>query len=159
MDSIGFTFKVAKKFSGKKLDELRRRVQAMNAQVKVGYPANGATENDGTPLALVAMVNNFGSPEHNIPERPFMTRAIQNHKEDFKAVNEKTLPQVLEGKMSVKKALSLLGTEAVKHIQAEIRNGDFVALKVATIKRKGSSRPLFDTGQMLRGVTYEVDEK
>lgn len=159
MSKAGFTFKVVKRLNGKKLDELRRHVSSMNRQVNVGFPANGKTEENGVPLAMVAAVHNFGSPEQGIPERPFLVRAIKSHLQDYKDLNSKTLPLVIAGRMSVERALGLLGEMAKGHIQLEITNGDFVPLKPETIRRKGSSVPLIDDGQMRQGVAWELAEK
>ena len=40
--------------------------------------------------------------------------------------------------------------------RAHIRNGNWVPNAPATIRRKGSDRPLIDTGQLVNAVEYEV---
>ena len=40
--------------------------------------------------------------------------------------------------------------------RAHIRNGNWVPNAPATIRRKGSDRPLIDTGQLVNSVEYEV---
>ena len=46
-------------------------------RVDVGFLA-GATYPDGTPVSLVAAVNEFGTSDGSIPERPFMRNALRN---------------------------------------------------------------------------------
>ena len=56
-------------------------------------------------------------------------------------------------------ALGQLGEMTKGDVQTEIRSGDFAPLKPATIKRKGSSRPLIDTGQMVQSIAWELGDK
>lgn len=44
-------------------------------EVRVGF-LEGATYPDGTPVAMVAALNNFGAPEAGIPARPFFTNMV-----------------------------------------------------------------------------------
>lgn len=44
-------------------------------------------------------------------------------------------------------------------IQKEIVNGDFVPNSPETIKRKGSDKPLIDTGRMRQSINYVIQEK
>jgi hypothetical protein len=61
--------------------------------------------------------------------------------------------------MTTAMALGQMGNFLVGAVRKQIRNGHFVPLKPATIRRKGSSKPLIDTGQMMNGVTYVVEDK
>jgi len=57
-----------------KLAEIAKRV-AKPFAVRVGF-LEGATYPDGTPVAQVAALQNFGAPAAGIPARPFFTRMI-----------------------------------------------------------------------------------
>jgi hypothetical protein len=46
--------------------------------------------------------------------------------------------------------------QAAADVQAYMVNGKFAPLKAKTIKRKGSSKPLIDTGQLRQSITYRV---
>ncbi|KAG1305014.1 hypothetical protein G6F62_015645 [Rhizopus arrhizus] len=44
--------------------------------LRVGFLEN-AKYPDGTPVAMVAAINEFGRPDHNQPPRPFFRRMIE----------------------------------------------------------------------------------
>lgn len=156
---VGFSVKIKKDLKPGSLTDFAKRLTGAGSRVvNVGY-AEGPKEEDGTSIAMVAAVHNFGAPEKSIPERPFMTQAIANNREQFMALNRKNIPLVLEDKMTTDQALGQLGAMAVGAIQREIKTGEFVALKPATIKQKGSSKPLMDTNQMLQSTTFVLDNK
>lgn len=59
---------------GEALKRVRDRVRS-GAEVRVGFLEN-ATYPDGTKVATVAAINNFGAPEAGIPARPFFSEMI-----------------------------------------------------------------------------------
>lgn len=87
----------------------------------------------------------------SIPPRPFMrTGAEAFDKMDRQIGN--VLRDVIDGKMQPKQGSNRLGVMLQTEIKRAIRSGDFTPLKPATIKRKGSSTPLIDTGKLRQGV-------
>lgn len=118
--------------------------------VQVGFPED-ATYPDGTSVALVAALNEFGSG--NTPPRPFFRGMIAKEspqwpdaiKENLKATGydaDKTLTQVGE-------AISGQLQEAITTFSGE-------PLSPKTIATKGSDKQLVDTSQMLQSVTYRL---
>lgn len=150
--------KVLKDIDPKALDRLRQRLVGDNRVVNVGVP-EGKREEDGTPVAMIAAVHEFGSPSQGIPERPFLRVAVQRNRQKYVRLNRINLVKMLRGQATVDQALGQLGEMAKGDVQVEIRNGDFTPLKPATIKRKGSSRPLIDTGQMVQSIAWELGDK
>ena len=150
--------KVLKDIDPKALDRLRPRLVGDNRVVNVGVP-EGKREEDGTPVAMIAAVHEFGSPSQGIPERPFLRVAVQRNRQKYVRLNRINLVKMLRGQATVEQALGQLGEMAKGDVQTEIRSGDFAPLKPATIKRKGSSRPLIDTGQMVQSIAWELGDK
>lgn len=150
--------KVLKDIDPKALDRLRQRLVGDNRVVNVGVP-EGKREEDGTPVAMIAAVHEFGSPSQGIPERPFLRVAVQRNRQKYGRLNRINLVKMLRGQATVEQALGQLGEMAKGDVQTEIRSGDFAPLKPATIKRKGSSRPLIDTGQMVQSIAWELGDK
>ena len=136
--------------------ELKRRTMGGRV-VRIGYPA-GPTEQDGTPLALIAAVHEFGSTVRNIPERSFLRSTMNENMAKYIRMNRGNLQRVVNGHQSMHTALSLLGQVAVGDVKRKIRNGPFAELQPSTIRRKGSSKPLIDSGMLMQSVTYEVDQ-
>jgi hypothetical protein len=122
------------------------------AKVTVKHDAGG-----GTSMATIAAVHEFGSPEQGIPERSFLRGGIRRAAPKLNAVNIDSLRKVLLGKMTIEQALEKLGVVAVGEVKREFVVGSFVPLKPETIKRKGSTRPLIDTGNLRQAVTYVVE--
>ncbi len=150
--------KVLKDIDPKALDRLRQRLVGDNRVVNVGVP-EGKREEDGTPVAMIAAVHEFGSPSQGIPERPFLRVAVQRNRQKYVRLNRINLVKILRGQATVDQALGQLGEMAKGDVQTEIRSGVFTPLKEATKKRKGSSRPLIDTGQMVQSIAWELGDK
>ena len=70
------TKKILKDIDFRAFDDLKRRIDAGKHTVRVGVPS-GDAEADGTSVAMIAAVHEYGSPAHGIPERPFLRVAIQ----------------------------------------------------------------------------------
>lgn len=157
MSGFRVTKKILKDIDFRKFDELKRRLMTGKRAVNVGIP-EGPKEEDGTPVAMIAAVHEYGAPEHGIPERPFLLVAIQKNRQKYVRLNRINLVKMLHGQMDEGQALGQLGEMAKGDVQLEIRNGDFTPLNPATIKRKGSSRPLIDTGQMVQSIAWELRE-
>lgn len=92
-----------------------------------------------------------------IPERSFMRTTIKEKKKAVIALQKKLLVQIRKGEMTIEKGLGLIG-----QFMADAMSKKIVKLKSppnspATIRRKGSSNPLVDTGQMKNSITYEVN--
>jgi len=138
------------------LSALRERMKDANRAVLVGVPA-GKSEPDGTSLALIAAVHEFGSPENNIPERSFIRAGILRGRPKFERLNAANLRLVVLGKKTVEQAIEQLGVVASGEVKREFTVGTFEPLKPATIARKGSSKPLIDTGNLRQAITYVIE--
>jgi hypothetical protein len=67
-----------------------------------------------------------------------------------------TFKKVIRGELSQSVAMHQLGDTIANDIKDAIIDVDSPALKVETIKNKGSSNPLIDTGHLKQSVTYKV---
>lgn len=108
-------------------------------------------------MAMIAAVHEFGSPEHNIPERSFLRGGIRRAMPKLKQMNAQSLKAVVLGKMTIEQAVEKLGVVAAGEVKREFTVGELAPNKPATIKRKGSSRPLIDTGQLRQSITYVLE--
>lgn len=149
--------KIIKDFDGKFLKRLQRALSGKAKKVvHVGFPEGGPDKENGISVAGVAAVHEFGGG--SVPERPFMRTGIRRGQPDQAKLNTANLKAVVRGDLTVPQALGQLGLMAATQVQREIVEGDFAALQETTINRKGSSKPLIDTGQMRQSVTYEIPE-
>jgi hypothetical protein len=120
--------------------------------VRVGF-LEGATYPDGTPVGLVAAVNEYGAPSRGVPPRPFFRNMIADKSADWPEALGKTLQAT---GLDQTKALELMGQGVAAQLRQSIVETDSPPLAQSTIDRKGSSKPLVDTGHMLNSVDYEV---
>ncbi|UUM26271.1 hypothetical protein [Acinetobacter colistiniresistens] len=107
-------------------------------------------------MADLAAIHEFGAPGKNIPERSFLRASLQLNQGKYSQYLLGQLKPMLLGKTSMAATWQFLGQEAQADVQSYMINGKFVPLKPKTIKRKGSSKPLIDTGQLRQSVTYRV---
>lgn len=120
-----------------------------NHSLEVGFFAN-ATYPSGEYVAQVAYWQEYGTIR--IPMRPFFRNAVEkNNKKWFD-----TLEALIRQNVNETQALAKVGEVARGDIIKSITQFREPANKPSTIKAKGSSNPLIDTGLMRRSVTYRV---
>lgn len=117
---------------------------------KVGWPAS-ATYPDGQEVAAVALWNEFGVPENNLPERPFFRQANKK----FSGQAAKLIRKFAENGKITKRGNEKLAQRHVSMVKMQIRDLKEPPNTPETIAAKGSSNPLIDTGLMRRTVDYE----
>ena len=122
--------------------------------VKVGVM--GGTAEKGVSVVDYAVWNEFGTK--HIPKRPFMQRtADEGLAETFK-FTEHLVGKMIDGGISPDSVLKNLGEFYQKKIQMTIRNAKEWAAANAesTVRMKGSSSPLIDTGRLIQSIRYEI---
>jgi len=122
------------------------------ATLHVGF-LEGATYPDGTPVALVAAVQNFGSPAMGIPPRAFFTNMIIEKSPGW---GEKLGRILKQNGYRARASLELMGEGIAGQLRQSIVDTIAPPLSPATIQAKGFDKPLVDTGHMLNSVDKEV---
>lgn len=125
---------------------------------KTGY-FETAVYPDGTPVAYVATIHEYGFAGGGIPARPTMRPTAADKRTEWADTMAKGAKAALNGQMTSRDALERLTLRAAGDVSASIAALQTPALSVRTIARKGFSKPLVDTGQMLRSVTGVVEAK
>ncbi|WP_169294733.1 hypothetical protein [Advenella sp. EE-W14] len=128
--------------------------------VKFGIQAGQGDQEEegvhkGADILDIAIYNEFGT-EH-IPARPFMKDFANKNEHVLLKAMDRQAKNVFAG-MPVATALADLGEFAQKHQKNHIRKASRWAEANApsTIRQKGSSKPLIDTGALVNAVRYEV---
>jgi hypothetical protein len=139
------------------LDRILARVKSAQA-VRIGF-LEGATYPDGTPVPMVAAVQEFGGsmniPEHTVtvPARPFFRTMLDTKAPDW----GKQIGKVLKASdYDAGTTLGRMGELIKGELQGSIRDLTSPPLAASTLREKGFSKPLIDTGVMLNSVDYEV---
>jgi len=103
-----------------------------------------------------ALINEFGSQDGTIPERPAWRLGLAHGEKYFNRLNKVNLLKVAKGVMPLEMALGQLGAMGAARVKVEILDGEFTPNAPGTIARKGSSHPLVDTSQTRQSITWEV---
>jgi hypothetical protein len=139
---------------------MKKAIEEMKAlsglAVKAGI-LESAGEVDGVPIAEYATYNEYGTKD--IPARPFIRGYVENNREKINSYKEWLVRQVSEGKITAVEAAEKLGKNTRDGIKHYIKDGDFEPNAAVTVQRKGTNRPLTDTGRMRDSVDYEVVKK
>lgn len=107
-------------------------------------------------VAIRGTINELGSPINNIPSRPFMTQAYEKYKRRLENSIDDNYRLVQNRVLTTNNYLKTIGEIHTTQIKNTITNGNFIPNAPSTIAKKGSSKPLIDTGEMRRSVTYKV---
>lgn len=138
-------------------------------RVLVGVPSKTAgrkEDDEGNPLpitnAALGYIHENGVPELNIPARPFLVPGVASASKVIQSRLKQAGRYTLDGKPdAADKALIATGIVAAQAVQKKITDGPFVPLAPRTLaqrKAKGRTgeKPLIDTGQLRRAITYVV---
>lgn len=125
--------------------------------VKVGLPKGSGTHGpSGLPVVQLGAIHEFGSADGRIPERPFLRGTMKKKKREHDAIIQKLARSVIRGGESPRDALTKLGMVASASVQEQIADGVPPPNAPSTIRRKGSSKPLVDTGALRQAITFQV---
>jgi phage gpG-like protein len=117
---------------------------------KVGV-LGGDSYPNGLTAAANAAIHNFGTK--TIPARPFMDEGAKLFAASKAQVAKLYTAAIESHDESV--ANQRVGALFAQKIRDAIRGGSYAALAKSTIARKGSSKPLIDTGLLIGSITYE----
>lgn len=120
--------------------------------------AQGAEQHGDDDLTVIqiAIWNEFGTDK--IPARSFIRAWFDENEKRCREQLAALLPSVVSGQRTKAQVLELLGVKWVGEIQARIAAGIDPANAESTIARKGSSKPLIDTGVLRSSISYKVGE-
>jgi hypothetical protein len=140
---------------GERLEAHLRKIAAKLSKgglLKVGF-LEGATYPDGTSVATVAAIQNYGAPSRGIPPRPFFSNMVEEKSGDW---GDSLAAILKENDYDVTKSLELMGKGIEGQLRESIVNTNSPPLAEKTIARKGFAKPLIDTSNMINSVDSEV---
>jgi len=146
---------------------LKRAIAELTGtQVMVGIPATTAGRSKGAiDNATLGYIHENGSPAANIPARPFLRPGVRNAQAKITQQLRKAGVAALAGNSSgMVRAMTSAGLVAQSSVRAKITDGPFQALSASTLRarrRRGrtGTRPLIDTGQLRRAITFVLRKK
>lgn len=148
--------------------------------IEVGiFGKDGERYEDGTPILLIANVNEFGlnisvtpemraylhgqglhlrnsTREIRIPERSYIRSGFDDREKKFRKTANKLLEQVLMQEIRLDTFFKTLGEYIVGELQDYMTDIRTPPNHPFTIAQKGSSNPLIDTGRLRQAITFRV---
>jgi len=146
------TIKVKKspKAALRALERINKKMKGPNI-VKVGLPRGSMNYPDGTSVIRVGTVHEFGSG--NVPERSYLRSTMEENRREYRRIQKNMYKKVIKGKVSMKKALSMIGEKVKGDVQQKITDISEPPLKV----RVGGN-PLVDTGHLRSVINYQIGD-
>lgn len=126
-----------------------------NKAIYVGLPKEKATKTyeDGASIIEIGAIHEFGID--NIPQRSFLRVPFAENKKEIDAFIQKRFE--MSGKeIAHMKALEQIGVFAEGISKRSFVKNNWKANSPYTIARKGSSKPLIDTGNLRNSITSVV---
>lgn len=102
-----------------KLESVPNEFAGLVAQM--GYP-KGANYEDGTSVAYVAAIQEFGAPAVKIPARPTLRPTIAEKQDEWVGIIKQSIPRVIDGDVSGFDVLDAVARAGAADIQETIAN-------------------------------------
>lgn len=146
--------------NGGLIGALDRLLAARRKDILVGVPADKTLRaGDAMNNASLLFIHTNGSPVRGIPARPVIEPALRYHQEKITAQIQKMLLAAARnderGVQLYAKRVGMAGQNAVRDWFTNPANG-WPPNSFTTIARKGSSRPLIDTGSLRKSIIYVI---
>jgi len=123
----------------------------MNASVRVGVLEN-ATYPDGTPVAMVAFWNEYGT--RTSPVRAFFRTTVSEQKKNWVL----SVQNLMKMHNDPKQVMGLIGVHMQEQIVQSINTWSDPPNSAYTIAKKGFDKPLVETGVLMRSIKSEVGD-
>lgn len=94
-----------------------------------------------------------------IPERSFLRSTFDEKNRDWYKKASALAAALITGHISAATVFGQMGNVLEGDVKAKITDGPFTPNAPATIRQKGSARPLIDTGRMRQSIRYVVRKR
>lgn len=148
--------------------------EAEKIQGKTGWLPSSRYE-DGTPVAYIAAIQEYGDPENNLPSRSFMRTTFDAEGRKWSAAMRSGIKGVASGRTTIASVMETIALLAAADVRLKITSIHEPPLAQSTLEararranagRKGkqftaatvSQKPLNDTGYMLATLVGVIEE-
>jgi len=119
----------------------------------IGFQAGAASDDKGVDMAQIAAWNELGTSTS--PSRPFLRMSVDDNTDKINTICQNALRTITQGG-SAEECLKKIGIAGKSLVQEKIESGSFAPNAASTIRKKGSSKPLIDSGRMRQSVQYVI---
>jgi len=127
---------------------------------------DGVADDEGEDGALtnveIGTIHEYGAPSVGIDERSFIRATLDELSAKYVQQARDFGRSVIDGKRTREQALGLFGARVCADIVARIDDGRVkpdISEATKARRRKKSSKPLLDTGQLKQAITYVVGRR
>lgn len=150
----------------KRLQALSKQLASNDVHVRVGVlddGKEGSADRDGLTNGMLAVAMEFGTSR--IPARSWIGRTFDQKRNEVQADMQRLLGHIVDGKISVDKALNVLGAKYSAEVKNTVTQGEQIpppnapstlARKLAKTREGAANgvRTLIDTGRLIGSVTW-----
>lgn len=130
---------------------------AVHEEPESPEPKKGAKPKAPITVGDIATVAEYGLG--NNPKRSWLRDWVDQNQGEISGILKQVAEGAIQGRYSPSTAFDRAGLLFVAKIQERIRGNIPPALKDATVKRKGSSVALINTGQFVSAIRHQVTGK
>lgn len=147
--------------------QIRRSLveQLGSTEIDVEAFIPGDPTQEGT-VAHYAAINEFGSADGHVPERSFIRSTMTARASAYTAAMDRAIRRAITQGLDrgttltlIEGSLQRLGVIVVGDIQQAIANGIGPANAPSTVRQKGSTTPLIDTGALRQAITSRTSQR
>jgi len=110
-------------------------------------------------MAYLGLIHEFGVMSRKIPQRSFVRTAFDINLKSTQATIKRLYDLLSMAKVGVDSMLEQIGKKMKKDMRKRIESQQFVPLRPATIRRKGKSTILIETGKMYNSIQFKKGER
>lgn len=127
-------------------------------KVYIGVPAskNGIHKDSKINMATLLALHVYGAPTRGIPQRDPLRPPLIANAQRYTDLMAQGIKNALANGTDPNVVYEKIGIVASNDVKDYFVSGSFKPLDQKTIDRKGSSKPLIDTGELRSSITYEV---
>lgn len=158
------------------MKKIMRQFKSRQAYTVVGWFGNGGDPSQdlasralvlemGTTIGVTDKMRGYlhsqgfhlskGTTQITIPPRPLMKQSVDNARQQIERVKLAQMRSVTAGKLTMRQALSRIGEYFTGVVKKTMTTGNFVKNHPFTIQRKGSTRPLINSGRLRNAVEHK----
>lgn len=137
---------------------LQRMIDAGKPKVYIGVPSskNPTHKDSGLNMATLLAIHSLGAPSRGIPQRDAIRPPLMQNSRKYTELMAQGFANAFVNATDPREVYEKIGLVASNDVKQYFVEGNFTPLSQKTIDRKGSSKPLIDTGELRNSITWEV---
>ena len=149
---------IRKEYNGGLKGFLERFRDIGKPKVYIGVPAskNGIHKDSKINMATLLAIHVLGAPTRGIPQRDPLRPPLIANAQRYTDLMAQGIKNALANGTDPNIVYEKIGIVASNDVKDYFVSGSFKPLDQKTIDRKGSSKPLLDTGELRSSITYEI---